>query len=59
MKNVRENLGIAGQWLAVVLLALGIFVEVRYIADLGFYCITFGSFAFAIFTKLRYYTKKK
>ena len=46
-------LGSIGQWLACVLLAGGIGVEIAYRAHLGVLAITVGSALFALATKLK------
>lgn len=52
-KNDLKYLSIFGQWLSLVLFALGITVEIIYHADLGFIVITCSSFIFAVFTKIK------
>ena len=56
VKNFIANLG---QWLACVLLTMGIIIEMVMRANIGYIIITFGSLVFAIFTKLKYYGGRK
>jgi len=46
------------QTVCVVIVAVGIAIEVYYKADLGFLCITAGSLALAISTKIERRMKK-
>ena len=46
-------LGSIGQWLACVLLAGGIGVEIYYRSHVGYLAITLGSVLFALATKLK------
>lgn len=41
------------QLTCVILVSLGILVEYRYHADIGYICITSGSLAFGVSTKIR------
>lgn len=50
--------GCSGQWLAAVVAFAGIFIELCFRAHIGYILITLGSFLFAFFTKLRYYSMK-
>ena len=58
MKNVTTVLGNLGQWTACFVITVGIIVEIRYGADIGYISITTGSLLFAIFTKIKYYKSK-
>ena len=46
------------QTICVVIVAIGIAIEVYYKADLGFLCITVGSLALVISTKIENRKKK-
>ena len=46
------------QTICVVIVAIGIAIEVYYKADLGFLCITVGSLALAVSTKIENRRKK-
>ena len=52
-KEKIEKLGIFGQWLAGVMVGIGVGIEIGMGADLGYVLITLGSLLYAIFTKLR------
>jgi len=58
-KNVKNIIANSGQWLACVLLSLGIVIEVVMSADIGYISITVGSLVFAVFTKVKYYGGRK
>ena len=53
MKKVINYLGMAGQWVASILLVTGIVIEISYKANVGFILITIGACTFAITTKIR------
>lgn len=56
MKLTIENpdhIGIIGQWVAGVLVGIGIGIEIGYGADIGFIAITTGALFYAAFTKIR------
>ena len=53
MKKSIDYFAMSGQWLAVFLFLLGIIIEIRYMADIGFLCITIGACVFSGFTKVR------
>jgi len=46
------------QTICVVIVSIGIAIEIYYRADLGFTCISIGSLAFAISTKINNRIKK-
>lgn len=54
MNPAYEWVGIVGQWLAVLMVSVGLIVEVATGANLGFVIITAGSLIFAIATKIKY-----
>ena len=51
-------IGEIGQWAAFVACGLGIAIEIRYEADVGFICLTVGSILWGMFTKVKYYGGK-
>lgn len=53
MRKAVDYIGMGGQWLAVILLFCGIYIEICYMADLGFIAVTCGACCFAVFTKIR------
>ena len=44
--------GMMGQWIGMVVIVIGIGMEIKYKAHIGFIFVTAGSLAFAIATKL-------
>ena len=51
--------GVIGQWAAFCALGLGIGIEIKYGADIGFMSITIGSVLFAVATKVKVVGKEK
>jgi len=51
--DMREDLGIFGQWLGGVLVGIGVGIELSLGADIGYVIITMGSLIYAAATKIR------
>ena len=52
-------LGVIGQWVSLCALTVGIGIEIKYGADIGFMSITIGSVLFAVATKVKVMGKEK
>jgi len=52
-------LGVIGQWVALCALSVGIGIEIKYEADIGFTAITVGAILFAVATKVKVVGKEK
>ena len=52
-------IGVIGQWVSFCALGLGIGIEIKYGADIGFMSITIGSVLFAVATKIKVVGKEK
>jgi len=52
-------IGVIGQWAALFALSVGIGIEIKYEADLGFMAITVGAILFAVATKVKVVGKEK
>ena len=48
----REMSGLIGQWIGMITVMCGIFIEIGMGAHIGFIAITAGSLVFAVATKL-------
>jgi hypothetical protein len=60
MKRTNNDFfGVIGQWSAMFTCVVGILIEIWCRASVGFLLITMGSVFFALFTKIKYYERKK
>ena len=48
----REISGMIGQWVGMIAVICGIFIEISMGADIGYIAITAGSLVYAVATKL-------
>lgn len=53
MKRDFKIVGCVGQWLALVSCVVGIVIEIKYGANIGYIAITAGSLIFSIATKIK------
>ena len=50
----NRHIGNIGQWGALIMCVIGLYIEIAYGADFGYICITFGSLLLAVFTKIKH-----
>ena len=51
--DMKEDIGIFGQWLGGVIVGIGVGIELSLGADIGYVIITLGSLLYAAATKIR------
>lgn len=49
--DIIQTSGMMGQWIGVIAIIMGIGLEIKYKAHIGFILVTAGSLVFAIATK--------
>ena len=57
MNSLSQKVGGFGQWLSLIAVVIGIAIEIHYKAHIGFVVVTSGSLGFAVFTKIKYYSR--